>query len=105
MSSLREALEAALVEDPDDLATHSAYADHLMEQGDPRGELIQVQLALEDESLTREDRARLKKRERSLLWHLGPACLGEELSGVLSRRGCAQVIERGWLTSLDVHGL
>jgi uncharacterized protein (TIGR02996 family) len=45
---LREALEAALVENPDDLAAHRAYADHLMELGDPRGEFIQVQLALED---------------------------------------------------------
>ena len=32
--SLRQALESALVENPDDLATHRAYADLLMEQGD-----------------------------------------------------------------------
>jgi uncharacterized protein (TIGR02996 family) len=42
----RAALETALFDHPDDLATHMAYADLLREQGDPRGEFIQVQLAL-----------------------------------------------------------
>ena len=44
----REALEAALVATPDDVAVHSAYADYLIEQGDPRGEYIRLQLAAED---------------------------------------------------------
>src|SRR4051794_22477046 len=35
-SPLRQALEQALAEGPDDLATHAAYADHLGELGDPR---------------------------------------------------------------------
>jgi len=67
MPSLRDALEAALVEDPDDLATHRAYADYLQEQGDPRGEFIQVQLALEDPERTTEERRELERRERALL--------------------------------------
>src|SRR4051812_15966193 len=37
----RDSLEAALVENPDDDAAHMAYADHLHDQGDPRGEFIQ----------------------------------------------------------------
>src|SRR5262249_11549235 len=84
MPSLRDALEAALVEDPDDLATHRAYADYLQEQGDPRGEFIQVQLALEDPERTAEELRELERRERELLaahdreW-LG--ILGEELLG------------------------
>src|SRR5262245_31263738 len=45
---LQRSLEAALAEDPGDVAAHSAYADYLQEQGDPRGEFIQVQLALEE---------------------------------------------------------
>src|SRR4051812_30092601 len=45
---LQRALEEAVLSKPDDLAAHSAYADLLMEQGDPRGEFIQAQLALED---------------------------------------------------------
>src|SRR5262249_2368564 len=53
-SPLREALEEAIFESPDDVASHAAYADYLQEQGDPRGEFIQVQLALEDEKLAAE---------------------------------------------------
>jgi uncharacterized protein (TIGR02996 family) len=84
MSSLREALETALVENPDDLATHRAYADYLQEHGDPRGEFIQVQLALEETGKSDEERRDLQQREQELLaehareW-LGE--LGEELLG------------------------
>src|SRR5436190_22265883 len=55
-SPTRRALEQALAEDPDDLAAHSAYADLLVELGDPRGEFIQVQLALEREGLDAAER-------------------------------------------------
>ena len=67
-SPLQQALEAALVENPDDLATHSAYADYLMEQDDPRGEFIQMQLALEDRGRGAEERAQLQARADELLW-------------------------------------
>jgi uncharacterized protein (TIGR02996 family) len=67
MLSLRDALETALVENPDDLATHRAYADYLQEQGDPRGEFIQVQLALEDPEKTTAQRRALQAREQELL--------------------------------------
>ena len=67
MLSLRDALESALVENPDDLATHYAYADYLQEQGDPRGEFIQLQLALEDRQRSEAERrnCRLASRELS----------------------------------------
>src|SRR5262245_35419517 len=84
MPSLRDALEAALVEDPDDLATHRAYADYLQEQGDPRGEFIQVQLALEDPERIAEERRQLQTRERELLAEHGRKWLGilaDELLG------------------------
>jgi uncharacterized protein (TIGR02996 family) len=67
MSAMRKALEGALFANPDDLATHMAYADWLAEQGDPRGEFIQVQLALEDEARPGEERERLQQREQELL--------------------------------------
>jgi uncharacterized protein (TIGR02996 family) len=76
-SPLRQALESALVENPDDLATHSAYADHLTEQGDPRGEFIQTQLALENPALTAQERKKLEKRETELLTQHGKQWLGE----------------------------
>src|SRR5262249_28733887 len=63
----QRALEDALAESPDDLAAHAVYADYLMERGEPRGELIQVQLALERDGLPAAERARLRKREGELL--------------------------------------
>src|SRR5262249_27323966 len=64
---LRESLEQTLIDNPDDIASHMAYADYLRDQGDPRGEFIQVQLALEDPARSPEERKRLKKREDELL--------------------------------------
>jgi uncharacterized protein (TIGR02996 family) len=66
-ASLRATLEAALAANPDDAAAFAAYADHLLEQGDPRGELVQVQLALEDPARPAAERRRLQAREKVLL--------------------------------------
>lgn len=41
------ALEAAIVADPGDPGPYAVYADWLVQRGDPRGELISLQLALE----------------------------------------------------------
>jgi uncharacterized protein (TIGR02996 family) len=65
--SLRESLEEAIVENPDDLASHMAYADYLTEQGDPRGDFIRVQLALEDERKPPAEREKLRQQEAQLL--------------------------------------
>src|SRR5262249_60165679 len=86
MPSLRDWLEAALVEDHDDLATHRAYADYLQEQGDPRGEFIQVQLALEDPERTTEERWELKRRERELLAEHEREWLGSLADELLRRQ-------------------
>jgi uncharacterized protein (TIGR02996 family) len=61
------AFERALAENPDDPAGWSAYADYLAEQGSPRGEFMQVQIALEDESRSKEERKQLQAREKELL--------------------------------------
>ncbi len=111
MSDMRQALEAALFANPDDLASHSAYADYLSEQGDPRGEFIQVQLALEDEGRPAGERKKLQQREQELLaahereWlgGLAPALLDEKKNAahrlgkdLLSRCRWA----RGWVEDL-----
>lgn len=57
----------SLTDNPDDLAGWSAYADWLVEQNDPRGEFMQTQLALEDESRPKKDRDALKKKEKAIL--------------------------------------
>jgi uncharacterized protein (TIGR02996 family) len=67
VAPLQAALEQALADNWDDLAAHHAYADYLMEQGDPRGELVQVQLALEDPKLKAPERKKLQKREQAIL--------------------------------------
>ncbi|MFO0844052.1 MAG: TIGR02996 domain-containing protein [Gemmataceae bacterium] len=69
MSTLRAALEEALAANPDDLATHMAYADLLVEQGDPRGEFVQVQLALEAPSCQGQRKQELQYRQLMLLAH------------------------------------
>src|SRR5262249_55870239 len=76
-SSTENVLEKALVADPDDLATHSAYADWLTQQGDPRGELIQVQLLLEDPARPAKERKELQKREAALLKEHARTWLGD----------------------------
>ncbi len=76
-SPLREALEKALVEAPDDVATHMAYADYLQEQGSPRGEFVRTQLALENESTGKAEREGLRAREKELLAAHQQAWLGE----------------------------
>lgn len=105
-----EALEAALVANPDDLAAHNAYADWLMEQGDPRGEFIQVQLALEDEKRPTEERERLRQREQELLKQHQRKWLGELAPFLLDQQfvpkyhlpqdGNQFQFARGWLDTV-----
>jgi uncharacterized protein (TIGR02996 family) len=80
-ASEAEAFELALAADPHDLAGRCAYADYLAERGDPRGEFMQVQLALEEERRPEAERRRLQVREKELL----------------------QLYERDWLGSLVAH--
>jgi uncharacterized protein (TIGR02996 family) len=118
--SLREALEAALVENPDDLAAHRAYADHLMEQGDPRGEFIQVQLRLEEPTCTGPQREHLQKREQEMLRAHAGEWLGGLAPFLLEQEDSPQEtfarlfgdgpappfrFERGWLTFVRIERL
>jgi uncharacterized protein (TIGR02996 family) len=100
---LREALENALADNPDDLASHAAYADYLAEQGDPRGEFIQVQLALEDAGVAPAQRRKLQAREKQLLTKHGKEWLGG-IAAVLTDDD-SYAFARGWLDTLDVRRL
>jgi hypothetical protein len=102
-----------------------AYSDWLSEQTDPalreRGELIQVQLALEDEVRPAEERKRLRQQERKLLKARARTWLGDLALYLLDRGGAAEEEEdeddddlairceyrlaRGWLDSLSVRRL
>jgi uncharacterized protein (TIGR02996 family) len=98
-SSLEAAVEAA----PDDPAPRKVYADWLTEQPDPilraRGELIQLQFALEDASLASGRRQELKSREVELLEQYG-----EALCGLFAHAAsqAAFAIERGWVRSIAI---
>jgi uncharacterized protein (TIGR02996 family) len=94
-------LEKAIAADFDDLAAHAAFADWLTQQGDPRGEFIQVQLALEDPKTPSSDRKELQKRERALLAAHTRQWLGGMPENVLFHfaRGCLEMIR---IPSIDV---
>ncbi|HZY89039.1 MAG TPA: WGR domain-containing protein [Gemmataceae bacterium] len=105
-SPTRLALEQALVEDPDDLAAHSAYADYLAEQGDPRGEFVQVQLALEAPDTSPQKRKDLQAREQALLKEHGREWLGSLAEHLLGQKGSYRPqFARGWLDGLQIAGL
>src|SRR5262245_57068898 len=110
-ASLRESLEAALVEEPDDLAHHMAYADYLTEQGDPLGDFVRVQLALEDETKKPAERKKFQQQEKALLGKHAKTWLGElatyrdyEETVDLLQRG-ASLFRRGWLDRLSLGRL
>jgi uncharacterized protein (TIGR02996 family) len=113
MLTLRDALESALVENPDDVATHFAYADYLQERGDPRGEFIQLQLALEDRWRTPMERQKLQAlagemlqdHERDWLGILADELLGSESErdwacSFLAPAPTEHGFARGWLDRL-----
>jgi uncharacterized protein (TIGR02996 family) len=104
MTPLQAQLETDLVRAPDDLATHMAYGDYLAERGDPRGELVQVQLALEDPQHSSEHRASLRQREAELLdrhWgtFLGPFADFVSDPHALENR---VTFRRGWIDSIRI---
>jgi len=114
-----EAFERALAADPNDFAGWCAFADYLAEHGDPRGEFMQIQIALENEALSKTERAGLKKQEASLLkkherdW-LGPlAAFTVDAEGVpfwdegkqATRAPVAHRFARGWLSRLEFYDL
>ena len=109
-----EAFTKTLIARPDDRAAWSAYADYLSERGDPRGEFMAVQLALEDESLPKAERAALKATEAALLkqherdW-LGPLAaftIDHVKNDKVHRDGrVTHTFRRGWVNELDIPRL
>jgi uncharacterized protein (TIGR02996 family) len=117
--SQADAIEKALAADPHDVGSWGVYGDYLSEQGDPRGEFMLVQIALEDESQPKAKRESLKKEEAKLLkahekdW-LGPlAAFTVDADPVpfwnAGKEGkhspVAHGFARGWLSRLEFHNL
>jgi uncharacterized protein (TIGR02996 family) len=112
-----QALESALVDNPDDTAAHMALADWLAEQPDPaqqaRGEFIRLQLAQEKPRLSEGDRRKLQKKERALRKAHEHDWLGSVLADVLldggdpipddqPRRAPTWEYRRGWIDRFKV---
>ncbi|MFQ3651692.1 MAG: TIGR02996 domain-containing protein [Gemmataceae bacterium] len=104
MTPLQSQLEADLLRDPDDRLTHMAYGDYLAERGDPRGELIQVQLALEAPQCTPEQRRDLSQRESDLLDRHWSSFLGPLADYIVDRNSLDNRVtfRRGWVDSIRV---
>lgn len=112
---MKEQFEQAIFGNPDDASTFAVYADWLQEQGDPRGEFIQLQLALEDRRQSKADRDALQCREEELLAEHAFEWLGSLASLMLKRDEATSRIEkrtgfnfwlnRGWLGSIRTQRL
>jgi uncharacterized protein (TIGR02996 family) len=109
-----EALERGVMADPDDVAGWSAYADYLIERGDPRGEFMRVQLALEDEALSPAERKKLAADEKKLLAKHSADWLGPLAPFLLNQKPeerkyrpetIRYQFRRGWLAELEIPDL
>ena len=96
--------ELAIQEEPDESAHYAAYGDWLHERGHPRGDFIQVQLALEDGSRSPTRREGLRERELELLARHEHDWLGP-LAPVVVREGNRYRWARGFLHSLGIGQL
>lgn len=103
MAPSAETFERAIRANPDDVAQWRVYADWLVDQDDPRGELMQVQLDLEGE-LADDARKALTAREAALVKAHAAAWLGPLAAplGPTERRWEQREarFERGMLTGI-----
>jgi uncharacterized protein (TIGR02996 family) len=89
-------LLAAIYEHPDDDAPRLVYADALQERGDPRGELIALQIRLATEA----GQPAMRVRERELLREHG-----DDWLGALSPIALPPfAFERGFLAMITIDG-
>ena len=104
--TLRELLEDSVIHEPDDLLNHAAYADCLLEEGDPRGQFIQIQLSLERNDLTFHERTELIKWQQTLLLDHCREWLGDLADILLDVRTYDEYrfpFRRGWIDELHLQ--
>ena len=110
---LQEPFLKEIQANPDDPTAYGVFADWLVENGNPLGEFIQVQMQLEDESLTANERSKLKKTEKALLkthereWmgDLAPQLIDKEPDSDGDSVDYTYSFERGFLASIEVPTL
>ena len=88
-------LEAALLDAPDDDASWAVYADCLTAAGDPRGELITVELALEGDN-RRPPAPALARRYAALMADAKRGSLGPALAARIARPDASRELALEW---------
>ena len=111
MTETVAAFERHLLDHLDDRAAWSAYADYLTEQGEPRGDFMRVQLALEDVTLPKAKRRALHEEEEALrVKHLDEwvgASFAADHFDAMGRSKWKRspfIFHRGWLWSVKAFG-
>lgn len=115
LAAQREKFEKRIFEKPGEAKRHEEYAEFLKQHGDPRGELIEIHLKLEDKRLTREQQIELEIRERAILAAHGRKWIGKLADFVLLkslpgrdfafRPSCRLWWWRGWVSGLQTDEL
>lgn len=96
-SSTIDPLFAEVLANPSDAALRQVWADQLIERGDPRGELIAIQVAAGDNPLTPAQ----DKRMRSLIFEHREEWLGDLSPIVQHREGL--IFDRGVLDACQIQ--
>ncbi len=109
---MRDQFEQAILQTPEDASNFAVYADWLIEQDDPRGEFIHIQLQLEDRNRSAEERQALRRQESEFLEHHSVEWLGSlaelffpETTGPGKPKRCDGFdfrFHRGWLGTVRV---
>ena len=113
---MSEKLEKKIFEKLEDLKRHEAYVAWLRENdGEPRADLIELQIALENDKLTREKRFELEIQERRILNAHGREWIGALADFIMMRDipgrrfqtkpGCQIQWYRGWVYGLVLDEL
>jgi uncharacterized protein (TIGR02996 family) len=85
-----DTLYAAVLEDPDDDARRSVYADALSQRGDPRGEVIALQLSGAPPAAKKKAAALIAKHKKLLLGAIAKNIIADTM-----------VFEKGFLAACD----
>lgn len=96
----RDEVIEALIAEPDGRERWALLSDLLQQEGDPRGELLALDLALE----AAPQNADLLARRRGHLEEHAPALLGDLLASVVKERYGDVVWRRGYVTELSYVG-
>ncbi len=115
LAAMRDKFEKRIFEKPGETKRHEEFAAFLKEHGDPRGELIELQIKLEDKRLTREQQVDLEIQERAILREHGRKWIGKLADFVLLkslpdrdfqfRPMCRLWWWRGWVSGLQTEEL